>query len=92
MGSKFSDIPTEPDTTVIFKKIIAINGYDVLYETWSWKEFWGESIIFLDDDVGSLTDKEIRKVVRTSGLVENRSKIIVNRSYSGFVFCNFNFR
>ena len=52
MGSKFSDIPTEPDTTVIFKKVIAINGYDVLYETWSWKEFWGESIIFLDDDVG----------------------------------------
>ena len=56
------------------------------------EEFWGESIIILDDDVGSLTDKEIRKVVRTSGLVENRSKIIVNRSYTGFVFCNFNFR
>ena len=92
MLDKFYNIPIKPDTTVIFKKVIVINRYYVLYETWSWKEFWGESIIFTDDDVGGLTDKEIRKVVRASGLVENRSKIIVNRSYLGFVFCNFNFR
>jgi hypothetical protein len=74
MPDKFSDIPTESDTKILFKKVIAINGYDVLYETWSWDgSYWGESIIFTDDDVGNLTDKEIRRVVRTSGLVENRS-------------------
>jgi hypothetical protein len=92
MPDKFSDIPIESDTKIIFKKVILINGYDVLYETWSWKEFWGESLIFTDVDVGGLTDKEIRKLTRTSGLVENRSKIIVNRSYKGFILCNFNFR
>ena len=43
MPDKFSAIPTEPDTTVIFKKVIVINGYDVLYETWSWKNF-GEKV------------------------------------------------
>ncbi len=92
MPDKFSDIFIESDTKIIFKKVIAINGYDVLYETWSGDGYWGESLIFTDDDVGVMTDKDIRKVARTSGLVENRSKIIVNRSYTGFVFCNFNFR
>jgi len=81
LPDKFSAIPTEPDKTVLFKKVIAINGYDVLYETLSWDGYWGESFIFTDDDVGGLTDKEIRKVARKTGLVENRSKITVNRSY-----------
>ena len=89
---RFDNIPIEKETRILFKKVIAINGYDVLYETWSWDGYWGESLIFTDGDVGGLADTEIRKVVRTSGLVENRSKIIVNRSYKGFIFCNFNFR
>lgn len=92
MLDKFYNIPIEPDTTVLFKKEIRIYEYDVLYETWSWNGYWGESFIFEENDIGGLTDKEIKKVVRTSGLVENRSKIIVIRSYTGFVFCNFNFR
>ncbi len=89
---KFDSIPIEPDTTVLFKEIVAISGYDGLYETWSWDGYWGESLIFTDDDAGGLTDREIRKVVRTSGLVGKETKITVNRSHSGFVFCNFNFR
>ena len=92
MLDMFSDIPIEAKTRILFKKVITINRYDVLYETWSWNGYWGESFIFTEIDVGGLTDKEIKKIIRTSGLVENRSKIIVNRSYTGFVFCNFNFR
>ena len=51
-----------------------------VYETWSWDGYRGESVIFTDNDVGGLADKVIRKVVRTSGLVDKGTKVIVDRS------------
>lgn len=61
MINKFSDIPIESDTRILYKKVIAINDYDVLYETWSWDGYWGESLIFVNDDIAGLTDKEFYK-------------------------------
>lgn len=44
-----------------------------------------------NDDVAGLSDQEIEQVVRNSGLIKNVASLTLNRSESGYTFCNFNF-
>ena len=76
---------------ILYQEECVLGGYDALYEIWSWDGYRAESFIFEYDDVIGLTDQELEQVVRKSGLIREGSGITLNRSDSGFVFCNFNF-
>jgi len=91
MNQKFNNIPIEPDTRILFKHETNLCGYPVRYEIWSCDGYRAESLIFSNDDVLRLTDKEIEMVVHESGLIHEESGININRSDSGFVFVSFNF-
>jgi hypothetical protein len=91
MNKKFKSIPIEPDTKVLFQNETNLCGYPVRYEIWSWDGYRAVSLIFLNEDVSGLSDKEIEKVVIESGLMQEESGITINRSDSGFVFVSFNF-
>lgn len=90
LNIKFSNIPIEKDTRILFQKQCKLGGYDVRHEIWSWDGYRGESLIFSNDDVAGLTDRDIKRLVRTSGLIDEGSAMTLNRS-TDFTFCNFNF-
>ena len=91
MDKIFKGIHIEPDTKILFQNETNLGGYPVRYEIWSWDGYQAESIIFSNDDVSSLSDKEIEMVMYESGLIQEESGITINRSDSGFVFVSFNF-
>jgi hypothetical protein len=91
MNQKFSNIPIEPDTRILFQNVTSLGGYPVRYEIWSWDGYRAESFIFSNDDVSALSDKELERMVIESRLIHEHSAITLNRSESGFVFVSFNF-
>lgn len=91
MDKRFTDIPIESDTKVMYQKVSKLGGYDVYYEIWSWDAIHGGSIIFANDDVSGISDQELENLVRNSGLIKKKSDITLIRLDSGFTFINFNF-
>ena len=91
MKDRIKAVPIEPDTKILFQKEGKLQNYDVRYEIWSWDGIEAESIIFSNDDVSALTDQEIESLVRKSAMVKVDSAMTLNRSDSGYTFCNFNF-
>ena len=92
MINRFNTVPIEPDTRILYQKQGKFCGFDIRYEYWSWDGIEAESIIFSNDDVEDLTDQEIERLVRTSPMVKEDSAMTLNRSDSGFTYCNFNFK
>ena len=90
MNKKFSKVPVEKDTRILFQKEGKLGGIDIRYEIWSWDGYRAESLIFSNDDVSDLTDEEIERLVRTSPFVQEGVSLTLNRS-TNFTFCNFNF-
>ena len=90
MPKKFTNIPIEEDTRILFQKKGKLGGFDIRYETWSWDGIEAESIIFANADVEDLTDQEIENLVRITPMVKQGSAMTLNRS-TDFTFVNFNF-
>lgn len=91
MSDKFKNRLIDKDTEIVFELVCKLHGYDVMYEKWLWDGFWGDSIIFINDDIALLTQSEIEALVRSSTLFQPDSKITYKKSNSGFTFVNFNF-
>lgn len=91
MSSRFDNVPVEEDTTILFQLEVTLGKYEVLYEKWCWDGITAESIIFVNEDVSNLDEKEIEQEVRSSPLVKQGEGMTVKRSDSGFTFVNFNF-
>ena len=91
MSKKFDGVPTEEDTKILFRTEVKFGDYDVMYEKWIWDGITAESIIFANEDVVNLSDKEIKEDVKSSPLVNSDSQITLKRSESGYTFINFNF-
>jgi hypothetical protein len=91
MTEKFSEVPVEPDTVILFQLETKLGYYDILYEKWSWDQIFGESIIFVEADVINLDDEELEKLVRESPIVKGGKRLTVKRGTNGFTFVNFNF-
>ena len=89
---KFSDVPLDEDTTVIFEKRGMLDQYEVLYQAWSWDGIKAESIIFLSEDVFELSDEELKELVKSSPLVEKESKLTTNDRSGKYSFVSFNFK
>ena len=91
MKSKFKDVPVDENTTILFQQGVKLGNYDVLYQKWCWDGIVAESIVFANEDVKDLKDKEIEKLVKSSPIVKEDSKITLKHSDSGYIFVNFNF-
>ena len=91
MSDKFSEVPVDKGTTILFQHEAKLGEYSVLYQKWYWDGITAESIIFSTDDISALTDDEIESEVRNSPLVNEDSSITLSHAESGFTFVNFNF-
>ena len=91
MPKKFTNIPVEKDTRILYQKQGKLGGFDVCQELWSWDGIEAKSIIFSNEDISDLSDEELEQVVRTSPMVKEGSSMTLNSSDSGYTFCNFNF-
>lgn len=89
--NKFNNVPIEEDTKIIFQLQETLGEYDILYQKWFWDGITAESIIFANEDIAELTDKEIEEEVKDSPLLNEGSSVTLKRSSSGFTFVNFNF-
>ena len=89
---KFSDVPLDEDTKVLFELESTLDKYDVLYQVWFWDGITAESIIFLSEDVSELNDEELKELVKSSPLVEKESKLTTNDRSGKYSFVSFNFK
>jgi len=92
MSDKFKEVPVEKDTKIMFRKETKLGKYDVLYESWIWDSVMAESFIFDDKDIENLSDDELILMITSSGILGAGSRVLINRSDSGYTFVNFNFR
>jgi hypothetical protein len=90
MSEKFNTVPKDDDTKIISELECKLGELDVLYQKWIWAGIVSESFIFAGNDVAEMDDDALEKFVRTSPLVKPESKVLIQRSSSGFVFANFN--
>ncbi|WP_416897260.1 MAG: hypothetical protein ACMVY4_17475 [Minwuia sp.] len=92
MSEKFSNVPHESDTKILFRKTVQISGLDALHEKWSWEGVKAESLIFVSEDVAAISDEALQLVVRASGLATEGTQMTLKRGSSGYDFVNFNFQ
>ena len=63
MNNKFTAVPIEKGTNILFELNATLDDYDVLYQMWSWDGVAAESFIFLSSDIADLTDEELKALV-----------------------------
>ena len=91
MIEKFKNLPVDEDTIIYSTEIKKIDEYDVAYQKWSWEAIYGESIIFLNDDVQSLEREDVLELIKRADFV----KFISTKTYKKgevYTFVNFNFK
>mgnify|MGYP000672242412 CR=1 FL=1 len=91
MNENFNDIPCDTDTKIILELASKLNGYNILYQKWSWDGINGESVIFHFKDIIDLKEDEVIKIVKDSPLVQKDSKLTFSQK-NNYVFVNFNFK
>ncbi|MFQ5344702.1 MAG: hypothetical protein ACE5DZ_01930 [Mariprofundus sp.] len=91
MSEKFSNVPLDDETLILFHVEAKLGDRDILYQKWEWDGIRAESIIFASEDLKGVKEDEIKLEVRSSPLVKKDSKITFKHGDSGFTFVNFNF-
>ncbi len=89
--SKFNNIQRDNETNIFYSSVMKWDDLDITYERWGWDGIYGESIIFLNEDIKRLNDEELEADVRSSIIVEPGSEITIKRG-EVFTFVNFNFK
>ena len=92
MNNKFTAVPIEKDTTLLFQLNATLGDYDVLYQMWSWDGITAESFIFLSSDIADLTDDEVKTLAISSPMIKADSDLTLVRHEDGYTFVNFNFK
>ena len=92
MNNKFSAVPIENDTNILFELNATLDDYDVLYQMWSWDGVSAESFIFLSSDISDLTDYEVKTLAKNSPMIKDNSELTMVRHDDGYTFINFNFK
>jgi len=91
MNDKFKDVPVDKDTKILFESTMKFDIYDILYQKWYWDNIYGQSIIFVSEDVKDISDDELVQYISQSDIVKDKDNLTVSRSKSGFTFVNFDF-
>ncbi len=89
--NKFHDIPVEEDTKMLFHSQMKFGDLDIVYEQWYWDGIYGESIIFLNEDVKNKSEEDLRVEVAKSEMVEDENNMTTSRGRK-YTFINFNFK
>jgi hypothetical protein len=87
----FSDVPEDPDTTILAQAEVEIGDLPALYQSWSWEGILAESVIFHSGDVAGVSDEALLQMVQDSYTILE-DKFTIKRGSEGYVFVNFNFR
>jgi|APSaa5957512622_1039677.scaffolds.fasta_scaffold24443_1 hypothetical protein len=91
MSGKFDSVPVEEDTKIIFSQQMMFGEYDILYQQWFWDGTYGESIIFLSEDISTISAEELETMIKSSPIVKSDSGITMSRLKAGYTFVSFNF-
>lgn len=88
MHEKFSGIPTDPETTIVFRQMTTIQGYNALLEMWVRNDIMAQSAIFYAADVAALSDEDLIKMVQVACKAEDTT---LSRKNTPYVFVNWGF-
>lgn len=92
LTNKFTAVPIEQDTNILFQLNATLEDFDVLYQVWSWDGVTAESFIFLSSDIADLTDEEVKTLAKSSPMIKADLDLTMNRHEDSYTFINFNFR
>jgi hypothetical protein len=92
LTNKFTAVPIEKGTNILFELNATLTDYDVLYQMWNWDGITAESFIFLSTDILKLTDDEVKTLAKSSPMIKNDSELTMVRHEDGYTFVNFNFK
>ena len=92
LTNKFTAVPIEQDTNILFQLNATLEDYDVLYQVWIWDGVTAESFIFLSSDISDLTDDEVKTLAKSSPMIKADSDLTMVRHEDGYTFVNFNFK
>ena len=92
MNNKFTSVPIENGTKILFELNAKLDDYDVLYQMWVWDGITAESFIFLSTDIATLTDDEVKALSKSSPMIKEDSELTMSRNAEGYTFVNFNFK
>ena len=92
LSNKFTAVPIENGTNILFELNAALDDYDVLYQMWNWDGITAESFIFLSSDIAELTDEELKDLAKSSPMIKADSELTMVRHVDGYTFVNFNFK
>jgi hypothetical protein len=93
MPGKFADVPVEPDTVVLAKDEVEIDGVRALFEIWFWEGIEASSLIFSSNDIAHLTDQALLAWLVDKGYLEkdDLGTATIKRNKNGFDFINYRF-
>lgn len=91
MAGKFKDAPVDPETRIRKSAEVEVGGLPALHQQWHWQDINGESLVFADEDISSLSNTELKKRVQSSGFVKGKGPVMLQRPGSGFARVNFNY-
>jgi hypothetical protein len=89
---KFSNVPVEPDTTIVSEAEVVLGEIPALHQQWTWEGLIAESFIFISEDVSHLNDEKLFELVKENYVIGEDERHTVKRSQSGYTFVNFNFK
>lgn len=92
LPTPFDALHADPDTTILKRKLVDLQGHPAVHERWRWDGLTGESLILALADVGGVDDTELIAWSHASGIVPTNEKPLVKRTETGFVFLNFGYR
>lgn len=61
-------VPPDEDTIIRSVDFATVNGIPVRFETWLFDDMTGRSAIFLSEDVATMTNAEIVRMLRDAGV------------------------
>ncbi len=88
--NKFGNVPVDPDTIIKKEEIIDVGHLQALYQRWVWEGIIAESLIFLNEDVGGMSDDDLVSLGRDAGILKRGGKSTISRSDT-YTFLNMNF-
>jgi len=91
MKEKFNDLTVETDTVILMRVPITVGKTDAVYEKWQWDGIYGESIIFYNEDIPKLKERDLKnKILNQTAIVQTGSQFtFTKREKYTFVNCNF---
>ena len=89
MTNLFKNVPEDEDTAIISAIPAKMDKHDVLIQDWLWDGIYGQSLIFLEKQVGNISDEDLIKQIRKH--IEIEGSHTISRKSEGFFFINHKF-